>query len=329
MVTLLQYASSLRMDNTSRLGSPFVFLGFLEMERYWIPYSIVALGLYLIPTMLCCLIVYVIWVEESLHEPMYVFISNLLLNGVFGNSVIFPQVIVYLLSGSSTISFPGCITQTFCVQTFSAVEIFTFTTMAYDRYLAVGNPLRYSSLVTNTKALKYIIIIWASAFAFVLVPVIMTNNLHFCGVNINNIFCDNMSLVRLACGDTSVTNIFGLVETLLILVVTLLVIFYCYIRTLLICLKTSGSTSHKAVNTLVTHILTFSAFMTASLFVLLRYRLNGGTISITVHVLLSITGVLSSVIVNPIIYGLRTEALKIKMIYILQKSFRMTSKSAL
>ncbi|XP_069828915.1 olfactory receptor 10A6-like [Dendropsophus ebraccatus] len=258
------------MENMSRVGGSFVFLGILEMERYWIPYSIVFFGLYFIPTLLCCVIVYVIWVEESLHEPMYLFICNLLLNGVFANTVIFPQIIVLLLFGFSTISYPGCITQTLCVQTFSTVENFTFTTMAYDQYLAVGNPLRYSSIMTNVKALKFICVIWALAFILVLIPVMLTTNLHFCGVSIINVFCENMSLVRLACGDSSVNNIFGLVETLLVLVVTLLIILYCYISTLLICLKTSGSSSLKAIHTLATHNITFGLYY--------RYELVVGTI---------------------------------------------------
>ncbi|KAM3936246.1 olfactory receptor 10A6-like [Leptodactylus fuscus] len=318
-MTLFQYDSSPRMENISRAGSYFVFLGLLEMEKYRIPYSIIALGLYIVTTLMCCLIVYVIWVEESLHEPMYIFISNLLLNGVFGNTAIFPQFIVSLLSGSSTISFPECFIQTFCVQTFSTVEIFTFTAMAYDRYLAVGNPLRYSSLMTNMMAFKYVYVIWALVFILVIVPLVMTANLQFCGVNINNVFCENMSLLRLACGNTTVNNIFGLVETLVVISFALLIIYYCYVRTLLICLKTSRSTSLKAVQTLVTHIITFSIFMIAALFVFLRYRLNGGNLSVMVHVLISISGLLTSVIVNPILYGIRTEALKIKLIHNLRK----------
>ncbi|KAM3934892.1 olfactory receptor 52E8-like [Leptodactylus fuscus] len=307
------------MENISTAGSSFVFLGLLEMERYRIPYSIIVLGLYIVTTLMCCLFIYVIWVEESLHEPMYIFISNLLLNGVFGSTAIFPQFTFCLLLGSSTISFPECLTQTFCVQTFSAVEIFTFTAMAYDRYLAVGNPLRYSSLMTNVKALNCIGAIWVFSFISVIIPVILTAKLQFCGVNINNVFCDNMSLVRLACGDSSVNYIFGFVETLFIISITLIIIIYCYIRTLIICLKTSRSASLKAVHTLVTHIITFCLFMTASLFVFLRYRLSGGNISVTAHILLSITGVVTSVIVNPIVYGMRTEALQLKVIQNLQK----------
>ncbi|XP_069828869.1 olfactory receptor 4B13-like [Dendropsophus ebraccatus] len=316
---LLQDESDSRMENMSRVGSSFVFLGILEMERYWIPCFLLAFVLYIIPTLLCCLMVYVIWVEESLHEPMYIFICNLLLNGVFLNTVILPQFIAGLISGSSTISFPGCITQILCVQTFGAVELFTFTAMAYDRYLAVGNPLRYSSIMTNVKTLTYINVIWALAFILVLVPVMMTANLNFCRVNINNVYCDNMSLVTLACGDSSANNIFGLVQVLLTFVVTLLIIVYCYSRTLVICLKTSRSSSLKAIHTLVSHIITFSIFLTTTLFVFLRYRLNGGNVSVTVHVLLSISGVLTSIIVNPIVYGLRTETLKIKLVHNLEK----------
>ncbi|KAM3936244.1 olfactory receptor 4B13-like [Leptodactylus fuscus] len=318
-MTLLQYESSPRMENISMAEGSFVFLGLLEMERYRIPYSIIALGLYIVTTLMCCFIIYVVWVEESLHEPMYIFISNLLLNGVFGSTAIFPQFIFGLISGSSTISIPTCLIQTFCVHSFSAVEIITFTAMAYDRYLAVGNPLRYFSLMTNMMVLKGIYAIWALVFIFVMITVILTANLGFCGVNINNIFCDNMSLVRLACGDSSVNYIFGLFETLVVMLSSLLIIIYCYIRTLFICLKASKSSSLKAVHTLVTHIITFSIFMTTNLFVFLRYRLSGGNVSVTVHILLSITGVVTSVIVNPIVYGIRTESLKIKLIQNLHK----------
>ncbi|XP_075054372.1 olfactory receptor 4B13-like [Mixophyes fleayi] len=318
-MSLLEYEADMKMENLSRISTSFVFIGLLEMEKYRYLYSVLSLNLYIMPMLLCCLIVYVIWAEESLHQPMYIFISNLLLNGVFGNTVIFPQFIIDLMLGSSTISLPGCLTQIFCVQSYFATDLFTFTTMAYDRYLAVGHPLRYPSMMTNRKALIYIFIIWVSAFIAVLIPVIMTANLQFCGVNINNIYCDNMSLIRLACGDSSVNNIFGLIGTFIIVLLTLPIIMYSYIRTVLICLKISRSASLKAFHTLVSHIVTFSVFTATTLFVFLRYRLNGGSMSVTVHVTLSITGYLTSFIVNPIVYGIRTEALKIKILHHLQK----------
>ncbi|KAM3934895.1 olfactory receptor 52E8-like [Leptodactylus fuscus] len=309
------------MENISTSGSTFVFLGLLEMERYRIPYSFLVLGLYIVTTMMCCLIIYVVWVEENLHEPMYILICNLLLNGIFGSTAIFPQLIIVLFLGSSTISFPRCLTQAFCTQSFNGLEVFTFSAMAFDRYLAVGNPLRYFSLMTNLMALRCIYLMWVIMFLFIMSTVVMTANLQFCGVNINNVFCDNMSLVRLACGDSSLNNFFGLVGTLLFILLTLVIIVYCYIRTLLICLKTSRSTSLKAVHTLVTQIITFSICMTTLLFVFLRYRLSGGNISVTAHVLLSIAGVVTSIIVNPLVYGIRTEALKLKVIHNLQKMF--------
>ncbi|KAM9319757.1 olfactory receptor 52N5-like [Gastrophryne carolinensis] len=265
---------------------------------------------------LCCIIVYVIWKEESLHAPMYILIGNLLVNGAFGNTIIFPRFIIDMLRGSSTILFSECLTQTFFIQSFSTVEIFTFTAMAYDRYLAVGYPLRYPTLMTNNKALKYIAIIWILTFVLVIIPLIMTANLKFCGVNINNIFCENMSLIRLACGTSAmVNNLFGLVEVLFIIFGTFFIIIYCYIRTMLICIKISKASFLKAIHTLLSHIITFSVFMTATMFVFLRYRLTGGTIPVSVHVLISITGLLTSVIVNPLVYGIRTEALKLKIIH--------------
>ncbi|XP_075051106.1 olfactory receptor 4B13-like [Mixophyes fleayi] len=250
-MSLLEYEADMKMENLSRISTSFVFVGLLEMEKYRYLYSVLSLNLYMMPMLLCCLIVYVIWAEESLHQPMYIFICNLLLNGVYGNTVIFPQFIIDLMLGSSTISLPGCLTQIFCVQSYFTIDLFTFTTMAYDRYLAVGHPLRYPSMMTNRKALIYIFLIWVAAFIFVLIPVITTANLQFCGVNINNIYCDNMSLVRLACGDSSINNIFRLIGTFIIALLTLPIITYCYISTLLICLKISRSTSLKAFHTLI------------------------------------------------------------------------------
>ncbi|XP_077307169.1 olfactory receptor 6B2-like [Lithobates pipiens] len=303
------------MENVTELSPSFVFLGLLEMERFRFLYAIVAFIFYFITLFLGCLIVYVIWIEASLHEPMYIFICTLIINGIVGNTVVFPQFIIGLLTGSSTICFYKCLVQVFCVQSFPTVEIFTFTAMAYDRYLAVGYPLRYATLMTNGKALKYIAIIWISAYILVGILVTMTANLKFCGVNINNIFCENMSLVRLACGNSAmVLNVFGLVETLIFVFGAIFIIIYCYTRTLLICLKVSKASCFKAIHTLSTHIITCSIFLAAALFVILRYRLNGGTISISVHVLLSITGLLTSAIVNPIVYGIRTEALKLKIL---------------
>ncbi|XP_040195213.1 olfactory receptor 4D5-like [Rana temporaria] len=307
------------LGNISEASTSFVLLGVVEMEKFKFLYSAIALFVYITTMFICYLIILVVWTEESLHEPMYIFICNLVFNGMFGSSTFLPKLTFDLLSGSTTISFSGCLVQSFFLHSFAAIEVFTFTIMAHDRYLAVGEPLRYPALMTNTRAMKFIIINWVSAFLVVFVPVTMTAYLPLCGRHLNNVFCENMSLIKLACGDALVNNIFGAVEAFLIDISCLLMIVYCYIRTFIICLKISKEACQKAISTLVTHLAAFSTFMIASFFILLRYRLNSGSVSLAAHVLITVIGLMTPITANPVIYGIRTEALKIKIVRKFQK----------
>ncbi|KAG8540693.1 hypothetical protein GDO81_006611 [Engystomops pustulosus] len=297
----------------------YVLLGLKEMEHLRYFYSVVALVIYLSIISLCMLIVYVVWREHSLHEPMYIFIGNLVGNVMVGSSAFLPKLAIDLISGSSTISLAGCLTQAFGIQTFASVEIITFTIMAFDRYLAVGFPLRYHSLMTNRKALLSLAITWVMIFIFRLIGIMLVVRLTLCGSSINNVYCETMSLIRLACVSTAVNDIYGTTWTLMLVIGSLMTVIYCYIQTFRACLEISVKTNHKAIHTLVTHIITYSSFMVTTLFVSFRYRLNGGYLSTVTHVAISLGGLTIAVTLNPLIYGIRTEALKTRMIHTLKE----------
>ncbi|XP_069828930.1 olfactory receptor 52E8-like [Dendropsophus ebraccatus] len=300
----------------------FVLLGLKEMEQLRYFYSVVTLIIYLITLFLTTIIIYVVWADQSFHEPMYIFICNLVGNVIAGSSAFLPKLAIDLLSGCATISLAGCLMQAFCIQSFAFVEILTFTIMAYDRYLAVGFPLRYHALMTNQKALQSLTIIWLIVLISRLVAVLLVLRLTLCGNNINNVYCETTSLIRLACDSTAVNDIYGTTWTLLTDGGSLIIVTYCYIRTFLVCLKISLEASQKAIHTLVTHIMTFSTFMAASIFVGFRYRLISGSLPTVTHVIISVGGMLVSIILNPLIYGIRTEALKMKMIQTLKEILR-------
>ncbi|XP_040195496.1 olfactory receptor 51E1-like [Rana temporaria] len=265
------------------------------------------------------MIVYVTWTEKNLHEPMYIYICILVVNVIFGNSSFFPKLAIDLLTGSSTISLTGCLCQSFCIQLYAWVEMFTFTVMAYDRYLAVGHPLRYNSLMTNITIQKISLAMYVFNVMRVIVSVLLTLRLTFCGVNINNVFCEIMSLQSLACNDITINVIYGTTSTLSVVIACLLVILYCYIRTVVICLKLSAESSQKALHTLMTHVLAFSIYVVTFLFVNLRYRLNWGSVSKQVDVIIPLIGTSIATTVNPLIYGIRTKALREKILCNLQK----------
>ncbi|XP_056415703.1 olfactory receptor 1496-like [Hyla sarda] len=297
----------------------FVLLGLVELENLRYFYSVVALVLYLSTVFLSTLIVYVVWTEESLHEPMYVFICNLVGNVMVGSSAFLPKLTIDLFSGCTTIYLSVCLTQAFFIQSFAFVEILTFTIMAIDRYLAVGFPLRYHSLMTNKKALQSLTIIWLVVLIGRLVGVMLLFRLALCGNSIQNVYCETTSLIRLACASTAINDTWGITWTLLTTTVSIISVIYCYIRTFLVCVKISMAASQKAIHTLVTHIITYSTFMVATLFVGFRYRLNGGYLSTETNTVFSIGGMMVSITLNPLIYGIRTEALKKKMIQTLKE----------
>ncbi|KAM4700681.1 olfactory receptor 52B6-like [Discoglossus pictus] len=265
------------------------------------------------------IIVWVVLIEDNLHEPMYILICNLVLNGIFGSTTFFPKIIIDLFSLSKTISRAGCSIQTLCILTFSLYEIASFTIMAYDRYVSVCHPLHYVIMVTNEKALNLILGSFAFCFLSSLIAVILTATLPLCGSSIKNVYCDNMALVNMSCVDSTVNNLYGLIVTLTFLIITLSSIAYSYVRIFVVCLKVSKDACQKAIHTLVTHILNFSIFMVGALFVFVRFRLSRVNAPIIMHIMFSITYLVIPPLFNPVIYGIRTKALRIKVIHHLQK----------
>nr|XP_014352379.1 PREDICTED: olfactory receptor 51E1-like [Latimeria chalumnae] len=143
------------MENNSDF-STFIMTGFGEMENMKYLYSLCTLLGYLIILSLNLLLIVVIALEESLHKPMYILICNLAVNGVYGSTAFFPKLIADLLSDIHTISRAGCLTQVFFVHTTAGVEITILAVMAYDRFVCVCNPLRYTSIVTYSTLSKLI-----------------------------------------------------------------------------------------------------------------------------------------------------------------------------
>ncbi|XP_064413086.1 olfactory receptor 4B13-like [Latimeria chalumnae] len=112
--------------------------------------------------------------EKSLHEPMYIFVGNLALNGLYGSTAFFPKLIVDLLSEKQTISYVGCLTQVFFLHSFACSEICILTVMAYDRYVAICNPLRYADKMNNQTIYKLITAAWGLPICFLSIDTFMS-----------------------------------------------------------------------------------------------------------------------------------------------------------
>ncbi|XP_068121915.1 olfactory receptor 4C12-like [Hyperolius riggenbachi] len=294
--------------------SVFVLSGLVEMEGLRCLYCALSTVIYSLIMTLSISIILVVLTERSLQEPMYILISNLVLNGVFGTSSFFPKLIVDLITSTETISRNACLAQSTAMALFAVYDLSTFSIMAYDRYLAVCHPLHYVTLMTNEKVLKLIIGSWVISFLGTLIAILLTRSLPLCGDKLNNIFCDNMSLVALSCVDSSTTRLYTAMGMTIYFIITFLVTGFSYVKIFITCSKLSKESRHKAFHTLLTHLINFSIFVVGVFFVFIRYRLGEVKLSLTVHVLLSIIPIVIPPLFNPLIYGVRTQALKIKLL---------------
>ncbi|XP_040195510.1 olfactory receptor 52B6-like [Rana temporaria] len=293
-------------------------MGLAELGNFRYLYSFITLVVYVTVMVLCLAIVVVTWTEEALHEPMYIFISNLMFTDMYGSSALMPKLMIDLMTGCMTIPLSQCLAQGFFLQSFPSVEIFIFAAMAYDRYLAVGHPLRYPMLMTNRKVFKILVAIWIYVYVGICAILVIASRQTLCGVHINSVFCETISLTHLACGDTTLGIVFGFTWSMIMMAGCVSVVIYCYIRTFLVCHKISEDACQKAIHTLVTHIIAFFTFLATTIFLTYRYRIKGESLSLITHYITSVTGV-ASFTLNPIIYGIRTEALRVKIIHRLKK----------
>ncbi|KAG8430084.1 hypothetical protein GDO86_018507 [Hymenochirus boettgeri] len=302
------------MVSEFNISTSFTLLGLVEMDGLKYLYSSLLLLIYLLILLFNLIIVIAVWAEESLHQPMYVLIASLVLNGIIGSSSFFPKLIVDLVSSTTVISRDACFIQSFCLMISTYCKISTFTLMAYDTHLAVCHPLRYNSLMTNVVVLNLLVGSFFFNLIIVLITILLSARLPLCGSQINNIFCDNMSLFILSCLDSSVNNIFGTVTFAFYLITALLILLYSYIQIFLVCTKVSKDAGKKATHTVVTHLLIFSIFLKGVLFIFIRYRLENVNLPTLVHILLSMTALVFPPILTPLIYGLRTKTLKTQVI---------------
>ncbi|XP_064413093.1 olfactory receptor 6N1-like [Latimeria chalumnae] len=181
------------------------------MDRTMYFYFACTLGLFLATVFVNIVLIAVIILEESLHEPMYICLCNLSVNELFGSCSLLPHLMANLLSETKTISYTGCFIQVFCLHTYGTIKLIILTVMAYDRYIAICNPLRYSMIMTKVKVSKLLIFAWLSSICIILIAIVLSVRLPLCGSAIEKLYCDNVSIMMLSCVEPSINNIYGVI----------------------------------------------------------------------------------------------------------------------
>ncbi|XP_067411453.1 olfactory receptor 9S13-like [Emydura macquarii macquarii] len=166
------------------------------------------LVIYMITVLGNTILVLIIISNSQLHTPMYFFLMNLSLLDLSYCSVIAPRAMASCAEGSKAISYSGCATQFFFFALFLTTEAFFLAMMAYDRYTAICNPLRYPVAMSKWVCVQLVVGSYIGGCANAMVQTGFTFILNYCGSNeINYFFCDGPYLISLSCSNTYVNNL--------------------------------------------------------------------------------------------------------------------------
>ncbi|XP_073511034.1 olfactory receptor 10A7-like [Phyllobates terribilis] len=244
--------------------------------------------------------------SKNLHTPMYFFISQLSISDILVITDIVPKMLHILLNNGATITFIDCITQFYFLCASETFECLLLGVMSYDRYVAICNPLRYTSIMTIGLCVKLALICWLFGFSIVLIYMITTAKLNYCGPNIiDHLFCDIVPLLELACSDSFVVYFRIYLVSIPIVLIPATIIFVSYTYIVLAILKISTSTGRqKAFSTCSSHLIVVTIFYW-TLFNVYIIRTKGQTP--TMSKILSLCYTVFTPLANPIIYSLRNK----------------------
>ncbi|XP_032636558.2 olfactory receptor 6E1-like [Chelonoidis abingdonii] len=293
--------------------SEFILLGFSSLgEKLKIFLFLVLLLIYLITVTSNVVIIFILWVDRRLHSPMYFFIANLSFLEIWFTSVTSPKMILNFMSVNQTISFNGCMAQSYFYFALGVTEFCLLVVMSFDRYVAICHPLQYATIMKQRLCIQLVLGSWVGSFTVISLRMLLILKLRFCGLNvIDHFFCDNSPLFQLSCTDTSgvkrvdsilISNI--VLSSLCLTMLSYGSIFFSILRI------PTATGRQKAFSTCGSH-LTALAVVYGSCIVL--YARPSGSSSPDVKKGVALLNTVLYPFLNPFIYSLRNKTVKLAL----------------
>ncbi|XP_014427351.3 olfactory receptor 52E2-like [Pelodiscus sinensis] len=300
--------------------STFILMGIpgLEAAHIWI--GIPFCACYITSLLGNFMVLFIVGKEQSLHKPMYLLLCMLDLTDIGMSTSITPKALCIFWFNMKAITVGGCYTQMFFVHMLSIMYSAILVAMAFDRYVAICNPLRYATILSNTRTAKIGLVGLLRAVFFTLPGPILLSRLPFCANHtIPNTFCEHMAVAKMSCGNITVNRTYGLVITFVVIMFDVMLVVLSYSLILRAVLRISSKKNHqKALNTCTAHLCVMFISYSCSLFSNLTHRFGEG-IAPHVHTLLANLYFIIPPMLNPIIYGVKTKELHEKVGKHLQK----------
>ncbi|XP_063292290.1 olfactory receptor 6N1-like [Pelobates fuscus] len=287
----------------------FIISGFPRLQKFSLLLFFIFIVIYLFTITGNGLIFFLINLDRKLQTPMYFFVRNLSFLDMSYTSVTIPRMLVKFSIGFEIISYPGCFTQMYLFISFAAVECLLLSVMAYDRYIAICNPLHYHVTMTRQLCIFLTLVAWIGGFLSPLTSLVLALRLPFCGPNvIHHYYCDHPPLLQLACTDTSLNVMVGSSISAFVLSVSFTLVVVSYIKIIIAVLKISSSSGRlKTFSTCGSHFAVVNIFFLPLIFMYVRPT---PSYSSDVDSLVAMFYTVLTPMMNPIIYSFRNKDIK-------------------
>ncbi|XP_068172608.1 olfactory receptor 11A1-like [Antennarius striatus] len=297
-------------NSNSSVISYFILGAYLDIGNIRYLYFLIVILVYMVILLVNMSLIVLISINRSLHEPMYILLCSLFVNELYGSTALFPFLLNQILSDIHTISVSFCFLQIFMVFSYANIEFCTLAIMSYDRYLAICCPLQYKTRMTINKVFMLVVAAWLYCFVKILVLLSLNIHLTLCENFLNNLYCHNYLVVKLACSGIEVSNIYGLFLMVLVVLVLVIPILFSYIKILQVCFSGSNQTRQKAVSTCTPHLVSLINFTFGCCFEILQSRFDMTHVPPVLRIILSLYFLIVQPLMNPFMYGLQMSKIR-------------------
>ncbi|XP_075425320.1 olfactory receptor 6F1-like [Ascaphus truei] len=302
------------MTMANRSGeAEFILLGFPGSMRFQFLFFMIFLAFYFLTIATNVFIISIVRLDPNLRRtPMYIFLSHFSFLEIWYISVTVPKMLVDFMVNNKTISYHGCIIQIYFFFALGLTELFFLAVMAYDRFLAICLPLRYTSIMTNRLCNQLAIWSWFGGFLSSCFLIIPSARLMFCGpTTINHFFCDFIPLLQMSCTETLLTDLVLYAMAWIIIFDSFLLTMasYSYIlRT--ICRLPSCNGRRKAFSTCASHLAVVLTFYGTIIFMYIR---PSTTSYFAMDKVVSVFYAVVIPLLNPLVYTLRNREVRVAL----------------
>jgi olfactory receptor len=291
------------------LVTEFLLIAFTDYSELALPLFLLFLLTYLITLLGNLGMIILIHMDHQLHSPMYFLLRHLSFMDICYSSVTVPQTMAVLLEHGATLSYTRCAAQFFLFTFFGAIDCYLLAIMAYDRYVAVCQPLLYVTMMTQKARQGFVAGAYVAGLFSALVRTVTAFTLSFCGNNeVDFIFCDLPPLLKIVCGDSFTQEVVIIVFAVFVIPACMVVILVSYLFIIVAIMRIpSAGGRAKTFSTCASHITTVSLFFGTLIFMYLRD--NSGQSSERDRVV-SVFYTTVIPMLNPLIYSLRNKEVK-------------------